>query len=63
MNKGLRLLWIGCGEEDGLISPNQKFCEWLKTKGVRYTWIHSSGQHSFRVWRRYLAQFAPLLFH
>jgi enterochelin esterase family protein len=62
VNKQLRLLWIGCGEADGLLAPNQKFCEWLKTKGVHYTWVQSPGQHSFRVWRRYLAQFAPLLF-
>jgi enterochelin esterase-like enzyme len=61
-NKRLSLLWIGCGEQDGLLAPNLKFCEWLKSRGVRYTWVHTPGQHSFRVWRRFLAQFAPLLF-
>jgi enterochelin esterase family protein len=62
VNDRLRLLWIGCGEQDGLLAPNQKFCEWLKTRGVHYTWVQTPGQHSFRVWRRYLAQFAPQLF-
>lgn len=58
----LRLLWIGCGREDGLIKPNQQFCDWLKSQDVRYTWVETPGNHSFRVWRRYLAEFAPLLF-
>jgi S-formylglutathione hydrolase FrmB len=29
---------------------------------VRYTWVETAGTHSFRVWRRYLAEFVPLLF-
>ncbi|HEV2393005.1 MAG TPA: alpha/beta hydrolase-fold protein [Verrucomicrobiae bacterium] len=61
-NERLRLLWIGCGEQDGLLAPNERFSEWLTAKGVHHTWVHTPGQHSFRVWRRYLAQFAPLLF-
>jgi enterochelin esterase family protein len=61
-NRQLRLLWIGCGEQDGLLGANQKLSEWLKSKSIRHTWVQTPGQHSFRVWRRYLAQFAPLLF-
>lgn len=61
-NRQLNLLWIGCGEQDGLLAPNQKFSDWLTEKGVHHTWVHTPGQHSFRVWRRYLAEFAPLLF-
>ncbi len=58
----LSLLWIGCGKQDSLFAMNQSLSEWLKAKGVRHTWVESPGQHSFRVWRRYLAQFVPLLF-
>ena len=61
-NNQLRLLWIGCGEQDGLLTPNRQLSEWLTTKGIRHAWVHTPGQHSFRVWRRYLADFAPLLF-
>jgi enterochelin esterase family protein len=61
-NAHLRLLWIGCGEQDGLFSANQKLSEWLKSKGLRHTWVQAPGQHSFRIWRRFLAQSAPLLF-
>lgn len=61
-NRRLRLLWIACGKQDGLFGANQKLSEWLDSKNVKHTWVESPGAHSFRVWRRYLAQFAPLLF-
>jgi enterochelin esterase-like enzyme len=61
-NERLRLLWIGCGREDRLIESNRQLCAWLDAKGVRYTWVETAGTHSFRVWRRYLAEFVPLLF-
>jgi len=61
-NDQLRLLWVACGKEDGLLNANQQFCDWLQSKNIRYTWVESPGAHSFRVWRRYLAEFAPLLF-
>jgi enterochelin esterase family protein len=61
-NDRLRLLWLGCGEQDGLLATNQNFCAWLKTQDIHYTWVQTPGQHSFRVWRRYLAQFVPQLF-
>ena len=61
-NKQLRLLWIGCGREDRLIESNRQWCDWLKSQGVRYVWVESPGVHSFRVWRRYLAEFVPQLF-
>ena len=62
LNARLRLLWIGCGREDWLIGANQKLVEWLQSKGVKLTWVETPGTHSFRVWRRYLAEFLPLLF-
>jgi enterochelin esterase-like enzyme len=58
----LRLLWISCGEQDRLFANNEKLHVWLTGKGITHTWVHLPGQHSYRVWRRNLAQFAPLLF-
>lgn len=62
INTQLRLLWIGCGQEDGLININQQLVDWLQSKQVRHTWVKTPGSHSFMVWRRYLAEFVPLLF-
>jgi len=61
-NAQLRLLWIACGTDDHLIDINRKLREWLKSKGIQHTDIETPGAHSWMVWRRNLAAFAPLLF-
>jgi enterochelin esterase-like enzyme len=61
-NQQLRLLWIACGTEDRLITANRNFREWLKSKGIDHTDIETPGMHTWMVWRRNLAAFAPLLF-
>ncbi|MGC9940945.1 MAG: alpha/beta hydrolase-fold protein [Verrucomicrobiota bacterium] len=61
-NDKLRLLWIACGKDDHLLQDNQKFCDWLTSKDIRYTWTESAGAHTYLVWRRDLTEFAPLLF-
>jgi len=61
-NAQLRLLWIACGTDDRLIDANRKFREWLKSKSVQLTEVETPGAHTWLVWRRNLAAFAPLLF-
>jgi enterochelin esterase family protein len=61
-NGQLKLLWIACGTEDRLITANRNLREWLKQKGVQHTDIETPGMHTWMVWRRNLAEFAPLLF-
>jgi enterochelin esterase-like enzyme len=61
-NKKLRLVWVACGHDDHLYPVNKQFCAWLDAKGVRYTWVEMPGDHSYRVWRPFLAEFVPLLF-
>ena len=61
-NAKLRLLWIACGRDDRLIQWNQKIDQWLTARGVSHVWHPTPGIHSFTVWRRNLAEFAPLLF-
>lgn len=61
-NQQVRLLWIACGTEDHLIAVNRKFRQWLKSKGVQHTDIETPGEHTWGVWRRNLAEWAPLLF-
>jgi enterochelin esterase-like enzyme len=61
-NRKLKLLWIACGKEDRLIENSRQFVEVLKKNGVRHEFRETEGNHSWPVWRRHLAQFAPLLF-
>jgi enterochelin esterase family protein len=61
-NSKLRLLWIACGTDDGLITLNRSFRKWLKSKGIRHDDIETTGAHSWMVWRRNLASFASQLF-
>jgi len=61
-NSQLSLLWIACGTDDHLIAVNRKLREWLKAKGIEHTDIETPGAHTWMVWRRNLADFAPLLF-
>ena len=61
-NSKIRLLWIACGTDDGLITLNRNFREWLKSKGIHHDDIETPGAHTWMIWRRNLASFAPQLF-
>lgn len=62
VNRHLKLLWIACGKKDFLIQRNDSFAALLKQKGVRHEYLVTEGDHSWPVWRKYLAEFAPKLF-
>lgn len=61
-NKRLKLLWIGIGKDDFLLQMNTAFEAALTEKGVRHEYHLTEGNHSWPVWRGYLADFAPRLF-
>jgi enterochelin esterase family protein len=61
-NKKLHLLWIACGKQDNLFEANQRFSELLNKHQVKHTFVATEGAHQWRVWRRYLNEFVPLLF-
>jgi enterochelin esterase-like enzyme len=62
-NTQLRLLWIACGTDDDLIGMNRDLRAWLASKDIHHADIETPGEHTWLVWRRNLAEFAPLLFH
>jgi enterochelin esterase family protein len=62
LNANLKLLWIGCGTEDGLFTPNKEFSDLLRKQGVTHTFRETGGAHTWSVWRKYLLEVAPLLF-
>jgi enterochelin esterase family protein len=58
----LKLLWIACGKEDGLIEANRKMIAFLKAEGMPVTQVETPGLHDSLVWRDNLIHFAPMLF-
>jgi enterochelin esterase-like enzyme len=59
----LKLLWISCGDRDGLISISQRTHAHLKEKNVPHIWHVDSGGHDFALWRSDLYHFARQIFH
>jgi len=62
MNERLKLLWIACGKDDFLIQRNEQFIETLNEKSIDHEWHLTEGNHSWPVWREYLADLVPRLF-
>jgi len=58
----LKLLWISCGDQDGLINFSQRTHVYLKENNVPHIWQLDYGMHEFKVWKRDLYQFAQLIF-
>jgi enterochelin esterase family protein len=61
--KDTRLIWLGCGRDDGCYLANWQFHEWLEARGITHVWHPSAGGHEWPVWRDYLLQILPLLFN
>jgi enterochelin esterase family protein len=62
INRQLRLLWIGIGTTDFLYESVKVSHENLTRAGITHQWVETAGGHVWPVWRKYLAEFAPLLF-
>ena len=61
-NKRLKLLWIGCGREDGQFGQSKSLSDFLTASRVKHTFRETDGAHTWMVWRRYLNEISPLLF-
>jgi enterochelin esterase family protein len=58
----LKLLYVACGTDDGLIGSNRDFKNFLKSKDIQFKDVETPGAHTWMVWRRNLTEIAPLLF-
>lgn len=58
----LKLLWISCGVDDGLISFSQRTHDYLRNKKVPHIYYVEPGAHDFHVWKNDLYMFSQLLF-
>lgn len=61
-NRELKLLWVSCGTDDGLIRFNRDLVTWLKGKGAHVQQVETPGRHAWMVWRRNLIGFSQELF-
>ncbi|MEZ5352122.1 MAG: alpha/beta hydrolase-fold protein [Bryobacteraceae bacterium] len=61
-NAKLKTVWFGCGKQDSLFGRAEKLDELLTARGVGHTFLATDGAHNFTIWRKHLAEFAPLLF-
>jgi len=62
-NSQIRLLWILCGADDGLLGVNQAFEAWLKARDVKFESREVPGfAHVWPLWRQNLTELAPVLF-
>jgi enterochelin esterase-like enzyme len=61
--KKLKLLWISCGDKDGLITYSKRTHNYLETNKVPHIYqVIPDGYHDFKVWNQNLYQFSQLLF-
>ncbi len=58
----LRLLWISCGDKDGLMNISKPFHEAVKQMEIAHVWHVDSGGHTWPVWKNDLYLLAQLLF-
>ena len=60
--KQLKLLYISCGNKDGLIRISQGVHAYLKEKNVPHTWHVDEHAHDFQHWKKGLYNFSQLIF-
>lgn len=61
-NKKIGLIWIRIGKNDFLLDQNTQFIKLMESRKIKVDYKVTDGAHTWMVWRRYLAEFVPLLF-
>lgn len=59
---GLKLYYIAIGKDDFLYQANVDFRKKLDELGMKYEYLETGEGHIWKLWRIYLAEFAPKLF-
>jgi enterochelin esterase-like enzyme len=58
----LKLLYVSCGNKDGLMRVSQGVHTYLKEKNVPHIWHVDEHAHDFQHWKKGLYNFAQLIF-
>ena len=59
----LKLLWLSCGNRDGLIGISRGIHAYLKEKDIPHVWNVDSNGHDPTEWRNNLYHFVQRIFH
>ncbi|GAB3280143.1 hypothetical protein GCM10027347_55170 [Larkinella harenae] len=60
--KKLKLLWISCGDNDGLITFSKRTHDYLYQQNVPHVYYIEPGVHDFKVWKNGLYMYSQFLF-
>ncbi len=60
--KKLKLLWISCGDSDGLLSISKRTHDYLYQNDVPHIYYLEPGGHDFKVWKNGLYMYSQFLF-
>ncbi|SHJ57166.1 Enterochelin esterase [Reichenbachiella agariperforans] len=60
--KSLNLLWVSCGDADGLMPFSKRTSDYLNKHKVPHIFYIEPGGHDFKVWKNDLYKFSQLLF-
>jgi enterochelin esterase-like enzyme len=58
----IKLLWISCGDADGLMSFSKRTHDYLVEHNVPHIFYVEPGIHDFKVWKNSLYMFSQLIF-
>jgi len=58
----LKLLWISCGDKDGLMNFSKRTHDYMKANEVPHIFYIDHGYHDFKVWKNGLYMYSQLLF-
>jgi enterochelin esterase-like enzyme len=62
VKRKVKLIWISCGDDDGLLMFSQRTHEYLQANDVPHIYYIQPGVHDFNVWENSLYMFSQLLF-
>jgi enterochelin esterase-like enzyme len=57
-----KLIYISCGESDGLLKISENMHNYLLSKSISHEYFTEPGQHDFKFWKSSLYRYAQLLF-
>lgn len=62
INQKLKVLWLGCGNEDFAFNGMKGLHDMFDQKKIKHVWNESGAGHSWPNWQVYLSKYAQLLF-